>query len=87
MTVRDFMNAKTLYYKNNKECIPNGDEIIDRIEILGDNILVHLIENVSDMTLNELHERCTGVCLDCSLIKQCPFTSYVRYLKPYKWRV
>lgn len=87
MTVKDFMVAKTWYYKNGKKCVAKEGDIIDHIEVSDDCLLVFLCENVGDMTVNELHERCTGVCLDCSLIQQCPFTSYIRHLKPYKWRV
>ena len=87
MLVRDFKNAGILYYKGDKLYSPDDDDVIERIEAGKYDLLVYVGENINNMSLIDIQERCSGECVDCSLIRQCPFTNFVSIAKPCNWKL
>lgn len=87
MLVRDFKEAGIIYYKDNKPCSPNENDVIERIEVAKYDLLIYVRENINNMSLIDIQERCSGKCTDCILSKQCPFKNFSFNLKPCKWKL
>lgn len=87
MLVRDFKTSGIIYYKDNKLCSPNENDVIERIEMDKYNLLIYLSENIHNMSLIDIQKRCGGKCVDCTLSKQCPFKNFSFNLKPCKWKL
>lgn len=87
MLVRDFKKAGIIYYKGNKLYSPDDDDVIERIEADKYNLLVYVGENINNMPLIDIQERCSGECVDCILIKQCPFKNFSSNVQPCNWKL